>query len=228
MGPFTKNIKTRKKPKEGRNGVDLLTPRGNSTGYEKPDDNLVSFERKDKPTDYEYEAEDANVQQTMRKTIKYGENAPLLEGDLKAGQRTRSPEGTSVQGFGTTSDIKGKGKGKPLSFKDIEQGFEKNLKTATAHAKSAFKHWETKGIIRKGQKFESLPSKERALLTDMAYQLGSSGLRKYKKLATSLASGKSPNKENVKKELGVTWKPPGKLRKKDTRRNEIRRKAYAN
>ena len=92
-----------KKP-EGRNNVDLAT-------------------------DYEYEAEDANVQQAMRHAIKFGENAPLLKGDLKAGQRTRSPEGTSVQGFGTTSDIKGKGKGKPLSFKDIEQGFEKNLKT---------------------------------------------------------------------------------------------------
>jgi len=45
MGPYTKNIKARKKPKEGRNGVDLLTPRSRPTGYEKPDDNLVSFER---------------------------------------------------------------------------------------------------------------------------------------------------------------------------------------
>mgnify|MGYP003145819660 CR=1 FL=1 len=31
MGPFTKNIKARKKPEEGRNGVDLLPPRSNST-----------------------------------------------------------------------------------------------------------------------------------------------------------------------------------------------------
>jgi len=59
MGPYTKNIKARKKPEEGRNGVDLLTPRGNSTGYEKPDDNLVSFEEdkpKSKHTDYEFDA----------------------------------------------------------------------------------------------------------------------------------------------------------------------------
>jgi hypothetical protein len=35
----------KRKKTEGRNGVDLLVPRGNSTGYEKPDDNLVSFER---------------------------------------------------------------------------------------------------------------------------------------------------------------------------------------
>jgi hypothetical protein len=41
MGPYTKNIKARKKPKEGRNGVDLLPPRG-------------------KPTDYEYEASDTS------------------------------------------------------------------------------------------------------------------------------------------------------------------------
>jgi len=219
----------KRKKTEGRNGVDLLPPRGNSTGYEKPDDNLVSFERKDKPTDYEYEAEDANVQQTMRHTIKYGENAPLLEGDLKAGQRTRAAEGGWTQGFGTTFDIKGvKGKGKPISSKTIEQGFEKNLKSATASARSAFKHWETKGIIRKGQTLESLPSKEKALLTDMAYQLGPSRLKVYEKLATSLASGVSPDKKNVRKELEVSWRDPvTKKMVKDKRRNKIRRKAYA-
>jgi hypothetical protein len=234
----------KRKKTEGRNSVDLATD-----FYSTPNANLVSFERKDKPTDYEYEADPRNkptdyesevaemsAQQALRKSIKRGENAPLAKhefketgGSLSAGRCKPAPEGGGAVdcGYGSTygrTAAEITNKDRPLST--INKDLEADLKTATSSARSAFKHWEAKGIIRKGQKFESLPSKERALLTDMAYQLGSSGLKKYKKLAISLASGKSPNKENVKKELDVTWKPPGEARKKDTRRNKIRRKAY--
>jgi hypothetical protein len=220
-----------------RRNLSLLQRKSlDSPEYEKPDDDLVSFERKDKPTDYESEVAEMSTyldtisdQQTMRKAIKRAENVKLFEGNLEAGQIAKAPEGGGnvVWGYGSTFNIKDvEAGGAPISSKTIEQGFEKNIKSATSSARSAFKHWRTKGIIRKDQKFENLRPKERSLLIDLGYQLSPKKLKVYEKLAAALSSGISPNKENVKKELDVTWKPPGEARKKDTRRNKIRRKAY--
>jgi hypothetical protein len=225
----------KRKKTEGRNSVDLATD-----FYSNPNTSLVSFEtstqkltkaklaRTQTPFDMFAPVKD-DIQQLLRRTIKRGENQKLFEGNLEAGQIAKAAEGGGnvVWGYGSTFNIKDvEAGGAPISSKTIEQGLEKNIKSATSSARSAFKHWKTKGVIRGDQKFESLRPKERALLTDMAYQLGTDKLKIYEKLAAALSSGISPSKENVKKELDVTWKPPGKPRKKDERRNDMRRAAY--
>jgi hypothetical protein len=221
-----------------RRNLSLLQRKSlDSTEYEDPKDDLVSFEsviksasprRKPKPPKEKY----TDVQQIMRKTIKRAENAKLFEGNLEAGQIAKAPEGGEnvVWGYGSTFNIKDvEAGGAPISLKTIEQGFNENIKSATADAKSAFKHWKTKGVIREDQKFESLRPKERALLTDMAYQLGPDRLKIYEKLAGALSLGVSPSKKNVREELDVSWKDPKtKEMIKDKRRNDMRRAAYTN
>ena len=177
-------------------------------------------------TDYETEAAEVYVQQAMRKAIKRGET----KGGTEGAQIKVAPEGgeSVVWGVGSTFNIKDvEPTGTPISAKTIERDFENNIKRETAKAKSVFKHWEAKGYIQKGKKFESLPLDEKALVIDLAYQLPTEAFKGYKKLAAALSSGVSPSKKNVKKELEVSWKNP-KLKKKvkDKRRNEIRKDIY--
>jgi len=233
----------KRKKTEGRNSVDLATD-----FYSNPNANLVSFERKSKPTDYEFESAEIYVQQAMRKSIKRGENE-LLDlyerkqpgGELSAGRCKPAPEGGGAVdcGYGSTygrtkADLPKKGD-PDRSLKTINKDLDVDIKRATARAKSVFKHWKDMGYIEKGKELKSLPLDERALVIDLSFQLPTEAFKKYKKFAKSLSFGASPDKKNLIKESEVSWKDP-KLKKKkkvkdqyrkDERRNEIRKDIYA-